>query len=324
MIKKILFTIFFLSIFNIFYTKISTAAYLDSENYIVCPVVTAGGGTSVGSSYKIFLVIGQPVIGSPSSTLYQLNLGLYDECNIFALLQRPYFTDFSFTGDLDYFNFFWHARYSILSFDPNRELAVECYLNDWQQCIPFPFVHRPNSGTCTVVNPNYEHGLSPEGNPNNVSCKVYDPKNPFLFKWRNEFFYPIAFELAVTSLTATVGKESSSPLNVKNNGLLTDNYTIWVLPQFNPQSVSVIFGNTTLINVKKGETAESVIKLISLAVETVYINITVISASSGISTSQVITLEGGMASLDEFDFVGIIQIMAIASLFFVFLYLKKE
>lgn len=258
---------------------------------------------------------------------------VYDSSNFTVLPDYPYQTEFKYSGDLNYFNVYWKGSYQDESCFPDRELAAECYLNDKPSIPPIRKALARKGGSNTFdgnIISSYnltkdETVLSPRAASvlNKISCKFYDTSHEWLFSWENQTFRPIDFELAVTSLTATVGKEFSLPLYVKNNGLLADNYTIWVIPQINPQAVSIIFGNTTLNNIKKGETAESYVKLKALTTDKAYINITVISFT-GISASQIITLEGGMASLDEFDFVGIIQIIAIASILFAFVYLKKK
>ncbi|MDI6798532.1 MAG: hypothetical protein QMD12_00835 [Candidatus Aenigmarchaeota archaeon] len=317
MIKRFLFAIFLLFLLNIFYTKTSTAVSISSQNYRICPIITAGGGMSVGSNYKLFSVIGQPTISNSSSNSYKLELGLYDECNTLLLLYSPYFETLSYAGDMNYFNIFWRAGYPILSFNPNRELAVECYLNSNQRCIPFPFIQNPGSGTCAVYKPQYEFGTSPDGTVNNVSCKVYDP-NIGLFRWRNESFIPVAFDVSVLPLiTLAVGQPFSLQIIVKNKGLITDNYTVVV--SSNSPILLIEHGNTTIVGLKSEESEETYARINILAAVPASLDINVTSAVSGLKKKITMEIRGGMMSLSELDFIGVAQIILIATLLFAYL-----
>ena len=108
------------------------------------------------------------------------------------------------------------------------------------------------------------------------------------------------------------------PIHVKNKGLITDNYTIRVTSS-NPSVISVTQEKTRIEGIRYGETGDAyatlTLKLVSPATIT-------ISATSEVSEvyanaiSQVlnINVQGQLISLDEFGFVGIIQIILIFGL----------
>lgn len=330
MIKKMLFAVFLLSLFNIFYTKTSTAVTIGNENYIICPITTSGGGASETPSgnYKLFTVIGQPAIGDSIGTGYQLELGLYDECNTFVLLQAPYFKTFSYAGDLNYFNIFWDADYLLSDLDPNREVVVECFLNGIQQCVPFPFTQNPGSGTCAVPNPDYDFGVSPNGATNDVLCEIYDPDSPFLLRRIPGTFLPIAFGVTVPpTITTTVNEPFTLTINIENKGLLTDNYTIGIVSD-TPNLVNIERNVSSITNVKTYEIESTYARIFLRATDppaSIRVNVTSITSCQQQCISRIIpiTIQGGEHSLPEFDSIGIIQIITIAMLVFAVVNLKK-
>lgn len=225
----------------------------------------------------------------------------------------PIFTKFLYSGDLNYFNVFWNIRFTS---GRTKEVTIECYLNDVQKCIPFPFKQKPNSGTCSVVRPNYNYGNSPQGTPNKISCFAHDSRNIYNSVWKNSTFSPIAFEIFVSPATVTVGQSFPLQINTKNNGLLTDNYTVSIeVAPAHKQFVSIEQNESKIINVKTGEVGSGYARLTVLASVT---SITITSRSkseiSGIVASQDIIIKSGAHSMPEFDFYSLIQIILISSL----------
>lgn len=220
---------------------------------------------------------------------------------------------FEYYGDLDYFNVLWSIQTDV-------KIAMECtlYGEATQKCIPYPYVQTSGEGACAVRNPMYEFGDSASGAENNISCKFYDVINPEILSWKNETFKPVAFGLFVTPVAITIGEPFSLPIQVKNLGLLTDNYTVEVTPLL--PNVGVEQKYTYLKDVERGETVETRVRLAVLSLQpTPRIKVNVTSSISGFHISKIIEFEGGVASLPEFGLIGILQIMIIAALVVVFI-----
>jgi len=73
-------------IFLAFFFSSSKAIEMESSKYKLCPLISWGGGVSQSNNYLLYAIIGQ-VVGNASSSNYNLELGLYDEC--LALMPPP-------------------------------------------------------------------------------------------------------------------------------------------------------------------------------------------------------------------------------------------
>jgi len=96
--------------------------------------------------------------------------------------EPPYFSDFSYSGHLNYFNVFWNVSYVSTS-----RVNVSCIFNcdpriqncaAAQKCSPYPVVQYPGSGGCTVLNPVYNYTRKTK-----IVCKVTDVQNADTVRW---------------------------------------------------------------------------------------------------------------------------------------------
>ena len=243
----------------------------------------------------------------------------YDSATMDVLPDYPFSTTFFYSGDLNYLNSFWTAEYQSRSCYPDRLLAVECYLNDdyANPCLPYPAKVSPGEGTCSVPGPAYDYGNSHTGRDNDLSCMFYDPEHPWLLSWTNRTFKPIAFDAFVSPVATTIGKTFNLPVQVKNLGLLTDNYTVDVVPN-RPDLVWVDPSTNSITKVETNQTGVTYFRLIILTTSVpLQLSVTVTSDISGISyTLPPILIKTGMSSLPDFGLLGIIQIIVISSIVF--------
>lgn len=141
-----------------------------------------------------------------------------------------------------------------------------------------------------------------------------------------EEFFAVKFEMQVSDLAVTVGKESQLSITVRNLGLLTDNYIVEVKALgTNPQLVEIKNGLVVLEDVKTNEAkivnSRVTIKSLTSPI-TLRVNVTSGEFPS-ISQSKTITIKTGFLSFSEFDFYGVVQIISI-SVFILALYLFKK
>ncbi|MDI6798537.1 MAG: hypothetical protein QMD12_00860 [Candidatus Aenigmarchaeota archaeon] len=250
---------------------------------------------------------------------------IYTKKQFEILPDFPFATKFDYRGMvyLDYFNILLKSSYQPGSCSPNRTIKVECYVENKEGVCPI-LIFPGEEHVCTVSSPPYDFGScdNPEGKENTASCKFYDPAHPWLFSWRNETFIPVAFEVTVLPpITLTVGQPFSLPITVKNRGLITDNYTVVV--SSNSHLLLVEAGNTTIVSLKYGESGETYARINILAAVSASIDINITSAVSCLNKKITIVIEGGMMSLSEFDFIGVVQIILIAALLFALLIFKN-
>jgi hypothetical protein len=278
---------------NVIYPPVQTMTYYGNANYSKQLTAPWSSGTYTASLN---------ITKSGYSNIY--------DSKIFTVMEdAPSFRTHSYTAFVNYFNIFWDAAYQN-SCSPNRDLSVMCYLNDKYNnpSKPYPYTRMPGEGMSTIEDPQYYFGKLATGNPNNISCKIYDTSRDRIYSWSNESFYPIAFSTAVTPLTVTLGKSFNLPIYVQNLGLLSDNYTVQI-KSYQSGAVSIEFAGGTLGPLKTNETSKTTARLKVLSTSATTLNITVISSTSGISVSRDIPIRSGMASLSEFDWIGIIQIL---------------
>ena len=134
-------------------------------------------------------------------------------------------------------------------------------------------------------------------------------------------FWSIKFDAWVGEpSTATVGKTVNLPVYVKNNGLLEDSYSV----NITSDSANVFIENPsfTIGPVKYGEVKSLYSKMTFLVAADSSITITVSSTiSPSTSWSKTLKIKSGIASLPEFDFFGVVQIMIMV---FVLLLISKK
>jgi len=133
-------------------------------------------------------------------------------------------------------------------------------------------------------------------------------------------FWSIEFDAWVgETTTATVGKTVSLPVYVKNNGVLEDSYTVSTTSD-PANNVFIENPSFTIGPVKYGEVKSLSLKITFLVAADSNMTITVNSTTSpSVNWSKTLQIKGGLASMPEFDFFGVIQIMVLV---FVLLILK--
>lgn len=134
-------------------------------------------------------------------------------------------------------------------------------------------------------------------------------------------FWSVKFDAWVGEPSAaTVGKTINLPVYVKNNGLLEDNYSVSITSD----SANVFIENPsfTIGPVKYGEVKNLFSKVTFLVAADSSMTITVSSTiSPSVSWSKMLKIKSGIASLPDFDFFGVVQIMIMV---FVLLIISKK
>jgi len=233
----------------------------------------------------------------------------------------PQITSLYFSTTLDQIYINWVTE------DEVGTINVECTLNGVQNCDPFPYSGEPGSGGCTIVSPQYNMTPDPGGELKTVSntlyCKAYDPVtydplDPSTYSETTRVFYPLAFEVSMpSSMSLVVGEEQNFVITVKNSGSLSDTY-----------SMSVTTGQGEILIIENGDqTTET---LDTNDIQQIYVGINVLSSEetafagveissdtsklyTEIKSDQTLTVKGGVKSLPDFSFFGIVQIMFIAA-----------
>jgi hypothetical protein len=128
----------------------------------------------------------------------------------------------------------------------------------------------------------------------------------------------LAFNVSAALGSLTVGREVSLRVNVQNNGLLTDNYTVNVTSPSSYLSFSAPLTSTGFLQGSPtneyGYSLTGVTALASLGTQTridIQVNSTV---NQSIGQTITIQLTAGLASLPDFTILGIIQIIILAAL----------
>ena len=102
---------------------------------------------------------------------------------------------------------------------PNITKSCEAY----QKCT---YLGDTGEYGCSILNPNYLFNTT-----NNVTCNFYDPGSPDIpsldenGNYLNRNFWPINFDVYAVDLSVPLG-EAFNPVRIKNLGLLTSNYII--------------------------------------------------------------------------------------------------
>jgi hypothetical protein len=252
------------------------------------------------------------------------------------------------TGDLNYLIIKWNAYYYT---GEEKDIGVWCYLNcpnpvppidvncaGYQNCTK---IVPPGKYSCSIDSPKYNFKTI-----NNVTCRFYDPSNPsleYLF-YPNRTFYSIKFQTSVSPVTITVGEPFTLPINVQNFGLLKSSFTTNI--SFVPSAFSppVVIENSvsSTEEISYSQIASTFPRVTFLASGNA--NFEIYSKSNiepvpNFNTAcnnnadcpnfapycinnrcwakQMLTISAGKKSLPEFDFLGIIFILAIATILFI-------
>jgi hypothetical protein len=239
----------------------------------------------------------------------------------------------SLQGTTQYLNIFWNASYSTGFV---KDVNVTCYLNCDPETQPCSSAQKCNylglsgTGACTITTPSYGYYAA-----NNVTCTFYDPQFPDIpYKpYPNRTFKPIDFEVILPShIDATIGREITPQINMRNKGLLVDNYSVHVytlspLLVIDPSTALVTVGPVNGISYPyQGEIGSSYVKMTLLAASSspivVFVEVNSTTKSDIFWTGSVEVLSK-LSSLPDFSWSGIVQIIAIAAIV-LFLFSKKS
>jgi len=218
-------------------------------------------------------------------------------------------TETSFTID-------WNATYNYYN---ERGVAVQCVLNcDLQQsscevaekCEPNPSIHPAGLGGCSVSNPTYNPGTEEY-----FSCKIYDPVDTSLVSYKKVYYSSVGFDVSVSDVSATVGEAFNLPVNVKNTGVLQDNYHVVLEPlPISEQYVSIENGDTYTETASSNETVTAAPRVTVMFMgESIHLRATVASAAEP-SIEKVVEIEitAGETSMTESPLVPL-QVMLLAA-----------
>lgn len=230
--------------------------------------------------------------------------------------------DIQLHGTEKYLNIFWNASYSPFS---TRDMGVACYLNCDPETQDCSFAQQCNYtgptgiGGCAIINPSYRFYET-----NLVVCKFYDPRFPDIpyRPYPRRTFKPISFEVFVPSRAdAVVGQEITVQVNIKNVGLLVDNYSVHVytvspLLAIDPLTALVTIGPINGISYPyQGEIGSSYVKMTLLATSAnpIVVFVRVNSTTKpDIAWFGSVEITSRLSSLPDFSWFGIVQIMVIA------------
>lgn len=271
---------------------------------------------------------GTSLIYSVSSPLF--NVSVKDKPIFHPPDQGDIRGNIGISGDLNYLNIFWNTSFikgSIkdvnitcwLSCDPR---ITDCSLA--QRCRGFKFVD-----ICTIYYPQYNSTLECnaygcEAGKDKVVCSVNDTEIPQIGSFAALEFKHLAFDLSVLpEATFTVGK-SILPVNLRNKGLLKDNYTLSAV-SLTPTLVRVNLLEKSIENLLynqwDGITAEFL--FLTGGTGNIYIRANS-TTNSNIYKVATLTLRAGYATLSEFEIFGLLQIIFLAGIiFYIFTKFKK-
>ena len=247
--------------------------------------------------------------------------------------------EINFTGNTTHLNTYWEAYYYDGS---QRDIGAVCFLNcdeRYNSTCPAPWncscpliqncstLTPPGKGVCSIINPNYN---SPYNNTNFVGCRFSDPLFPTTAGHINKTFVPIDFSVWFSSFTSIVGEEFNLPVNIKNQGLFTDTYSVNSSTNM-PYIVNINTPNFSL-QLHGDSFDPHAWQQTGPEVKQVYIKVTILDASKGppsknlcINVSSSLepkffiydckSLEAQFKVLSELDLTGFLLIMLIASAF---------
>jgi len=240
------------------------------------------------------------------------------------------FSNLQFSGDLNSLRIYWNTTF-ITGTIP--QIGVKCYLNCnplSQNCDGLPnnctYLGPPGLGVCTIQPVQYSYPLDSQ---QNATCIFYNPSQPSVqYKksdgtYPNTTFYPLKFDLFISqNFTVTVGKEFSMYIIIKNNGVFNDSYIqtvnafpsnlIAIDPRTQTATIGPLKGNSFG---STPETFTSIAKVVVLSTSSpidlfVYANST---TSNTVYQMRTVEIRAGISSLPDFSWVGILQIIVLAS-----------
>lgn len=234
----------------------------------------------------------------------------------------------------NYLNIRWNASYSDGSI---REIRVNCYLNTPNKNCTTTYIPG-EEGQCSILFPSYGYSSL-----NTVICNFSDPANPNLFGTVNRSIQPVAFDVSALLSSATVGQEFTWEVGVVNRGALATNFSVnissslpgvvWVNPSVANTS-SVYWGEIAKFFPRMNFLLATDLTLYVLVRPTADDQIICPCPEIPYGTNPVcidnkcwykleIPIKVGMASLPEFDAIGLLQIIFLAAIV-LFLACKKS
>jgi len=230
------------------------------------------------------------------------------------------FTSFSFLTKTNQLNVNWVDEYS-----GGISVSVKCTLNDAQVCNPFPYTGPAGGGGCTITTPAYNTAPAPGGLhtvANKLNCTAYDTAQPST-KYENIVnFYPRALEVGVPStMSPTLGEQENLLITIKNNGTLTDTYSVSVTPT-SPNMLTVTGGSQTTESLNNNDIQQMYAKLTLLVSrQSTTANVVVSSVSQpSIQFSVPVSVRGTDRSLPDFDVYGLVQLVLLTAVLASFLF----
>ncbi len=235
-----------------------------------------------------------------------------------ASSQSPQISFFDFSGDLTKFDTEWEAFYPD---DPFRTMEVKCGLNCdpqtadcgsiiGQGCLPYPVQHGAESvkkGSCAVSSPTYNFAAT-----NKIMCLFYDPINPSLKTFVDHDFTPVDFELNYPpKIVADVGSSFDLKIDISNKGLLRDTYRVDLT---GTETVSISPESVTTEVVDRSKSVSVFSSITPLVDQSGQLTLKVTSLTSGKVVTKTIELNPKLFILPEFGLLGLIQIIAIATI----------
>ncbi|MFH7882285.1 MAG: hypothetical protein QW140_01015, partial [Candidatus Aenigmatarchaeota archaeon] len=208
---------------------------------------------------------GNEIVYDSFSILFQ-EISLKPGENIFEIISPIALRSFKIVGDRKYLNIFWQAEYLQ---GWKKEIAIRCYLNcpytditkcgNYQNCSSS--ILSSYQGICTIPEPQYDFTKQ-----NSLTCELSDPSFPSVrYVPQVREFWPLYFSSSpLKNISATVGDRILISINVKNLGLLTDNYTVNVTPLNNQNLVSIDKNLIDIKEVKTNETKAINVKIVPL------------------------------------------------------------
>ena len=238
----------------------------------------------------------------------------------------------------EYLNVRWNASYSDGSI---RGIMVECSLNTSGQKCTKTSVAGEEDG-CTIMFPAYNYSSL-----NTVICNFSDPINPNLYNGTvNRSIQPVAFEVSAPLSSATVGQEFTWEVSIVNRGALATNFSVnissslpgavWISPSAGNTS-SVYWGEIAKFYPTMNfllATAHTLKVLVRpVADDKITCDLFTPCPSIPYASSECmdnkcwykleIPVKVGIASLPEFDVLGLFQIILLTTLIFL-LTIKKS
>lgn len=265
------------------------------------------------------------------SKWYLLSIALFLTMSLLSIpqnarAQAPQIVSLYFSTVTDQININWITEYDGVAVDV--KVDVKCELNGVQNCDPFPYSSDPGGGSCKIMSPpepsiqyimTRDPGDELRTVPNTIYCKAYDHDDPSIYSEVTKTFFPLSFELSMPpAMSLVVGEGQNLLITIKNNGTLSDTYKI-----------EVISNDPEILIIENGEQSTQTlgtndIQQIYVGINALLSEITTADVEISSDTSQkpnkiefvsdpLFIVRGGVKSLPDFGFWGIVQIMLIAA-----------